>query len=205
PFRSLHDASGLLRRVHHGHAVGRAVRHRLLAVDVLAGAHLVPHHLLVTVIGNRRHDALDVLVLEERLIAARDGQVRPDDLAGQRVPTVAQVTSRRTFVPRQLYGLREQPVPLHADADHAEADPVTGRHGGRDQITGQRYHRVRSERCAGGSRAHAEKFTARTVGLSHGVSKARGWTDIMHHRPCGPIGSAFLGVAAYTRPDGWAY
>src|SRR5256712_10961450 len=143
----------------------------------------------------RRDDAVDVLVLEERLIAARDGQIRPTDLAGQRVPTVVEVSGRRTFAPRQLYGLREQPVPLHADADHAEADPVTGRHGGRDQITGQRYHRVRSERCAGGSHAHAEKFTARTVGLFHGVSKARGWTDIMHHRPCGPIGSAFWGVA----------
>src|SRR3989475_320468 len=191
----LHDASGLLRRVHHGHAVGRGVRHRLLAVDVLAGADRGHHHLLVPVIGNRRDDAVDVLVLEERLIAARDGQVRPDDLAGQRVPTVVEVSGRRTFDARQLYGLRERPVPLHAVSDHSEADPVTGRHGGRDQITGQRYHRVRSERCAGGSHAHAEKFTARTVGLFHGVSKARGWTDIMHHRPCGPIGSAFLGVA----------
>src|SRR2546429_162873 len=52
------------------HAPLPILRPRLLAVDVLAGAPRAPPPLLVPVIGTRRDDAVDVLVLEERLIAA---------------------------------------------------------------------------------------------------------------------------------------
>ena len=60
----LHDASGFLRGGHHLDAVLRAVRHRLLAINVLAGIHRVHHHLLVPVVRHRRDDAVDVLVVQ---------------------------------------------------------------------------------------------------------------------------------------------
>ena len=105
------------------------MRHGLLAVDVLARGHRVHDHLLVPVIGNRRHDAVDLLVVQECLIAARDGEVRSNDLPRQGVSAVVEVTRGSTFDARQFDGCAQQPGPLHADADHAEADPVAGRNG----------------------------------------------------------------------------
>src|SRR5206468_4525650 len=76
---------------------------------------------------------------------------------------------------------------LHADADHPEADPVTGCGDGA-QTMGQRHDRVRGERCTGGSRAQAQKFAARAVVRFHGVSKVT-WLPIMHRCWHGTIGS----------------
>ena len=70
----------------------RGVRHRLLAIDVLARVAGIHHHPLVPVIGHRRHDAVDVLAVEQFLVAARSGQARiARDLSGQRVTAVVQV------------------------------------------------------------------------------------------------------------------
>ena len=173
----LNDAARPFRRVHHGHAVGGAVRHRLLAVDVLPGAHRIHHHLLVPVIGHGRHDAVDVLVVEQLLIAARDGEIGPHDLARQRVPTVVQVAGGGAFDAGQLDGLGQEPVPLHADADHAEPHPVAGRAGGwtHEELLGKGPDVLRGERCPC-RRTRPQEFATRPVVSFHvhGVSLSRG-------------------------------
>src|SRR5439155_505088 len=50
------------------------------------------------------------------------------------------------------------------------ATPSTGLGDGHETV-GRRYDRVRGERRAGGSRAHAQKLTARAIVHVHGVSK----------------------------------
>ena len=60
----MHNTAGFLRGGDHLDTVGGGVRHRLLAVDVLAGAHRVDDDLLVPVVGNGGDDAVDVLVVE---------------------------------------------------------------------------------------------------------------------------------------------
>jgi len=50
---------------------------RLLDVDVFAGAHRFDDHAPMPVIGHRRHDAIDVLVVEQPAILARGRRLAP--------------------------------------------------------------------------------------------------------------------------------
>jgi hypothetical protein len=105
------------------------VRHRLLNIDVLAGADRVDHDLLVPVVGNGGHDAVDVFVLQQFVIAPGGGQVRADNFFGQSVTAIIEVAGRHALHPRQFDRVREQARSLHADADDPEAYSITGRHG----------------------------------------------------------------------------
>ena len=80
----LHDASGLFLRIRHVEALGRGVRHGFFAIHILARAHRVDHDLLVPVVGNGDDEAVDILVVEQFLIAARGGKIGvADDFFGQ--------------------------------------------------------------------------------------------------------------------------
>src|SRR5205085_2346826 len=83
--------------------------------------------------------------------------------------------------------------PLHAHADHAEADPVAGGAGGRarEEPLGNGADRLRGERRAGRRRTRAHEFTTRPIVPfhAHGVSNVRG-RSIMQALPRGAIGGA---------------
>ena len=58
-------------RVDHRQPVGDVVRHRLLAVDVLARLEAIEHHAAVLKIGNGHDHGIDVLAIQQRTIIAR--------------------------------------------------------------------------------------------------------------------------------------
>ena len=156
----LHDFAGFFERCHHFDAVLRGVRHRLFAVDRFSGADGIDDDLFVPVIGNRGEDAVDVLVVEEIFVAARDHQVGlAGDFAGQQVAAVVQIGRGDAFDAGQREGIGEDAGAFHADADDAEAQAVAGRNGG---VRGGFKTRVvkedgvRGGECAGAQRCDGE-------------------------------------------------
>ncbi len=116
-------------------ALGRGVRHRLLAVNVLARVAGVDHDAPVPVIGNGGDDAVDILAVEQFLIAARGGQVGiAGDLAGQRVAAVVEIGGAHALDAGHGDGVRQQAGALHADADDAEANAIAGRRRPRQRL-----------------------------------------------------------------------
>jgi len=80
-------------------------------------------------IGDGGHDAVDILAVEQFLIAASSGQAGVTrDLLGERVAPIIQISSRYTLDSRNRDGASQQARALHPDADHAETDPVTRGH-----------------------------------------------------------------------------
>src|SRR2546425_50687 len=123
----LYNAATLFRGIDHRHAVGGAVRHRFLAVDVFPGADRIDDDLLVPVIRHRGHDAIDVLVGKQLLVATRDRQIRPHDLARERVAAIVEVGGASAFDAGQLYRRRQQTAALHAHSDHPEPHAIARR------------------------------------------------------------------------------
>ena len=79
-------------------------------------------------IGHRGDNAIDVRARQQILIAPGNGQAGiVGDLAGERVAAVPEVGGAGAFDAGQRDGIAQQVGPLHADADHAEANAVTGR------------------------------------------------------------------------------
>ena len=116
-------------RRHHLDAFFGGVRHGFFDVDVLARVDRVHHHLLVPMVGNGGHDAIDVLVLQQFVIAPGGGQVWTDDLLCQSVAAVIKVAGGCTFHPRQLDRVGQQSRALHADSDHAKPHSIAGGRG----------------------------------------------------------------------------
>src|SRR5205807_2517672 len=85
-------------------------------------------------------------------------------------------------------GICQESRALHADADHAEADPVARRHGG--QVHEMARQRPDDERCAGRRRTRAQELTTRPIVALpfHGVSLSRG-RSIMQALPVAPFRS----------------
>jgi len=91
------------------------------------------------VIRHRRDDAVDVLVVEQSAVFTGSGQIRSDDLFGERVPAVVQVGGTGAGHAGQPDRCPEQAVALHAHADHAEPDGVAGSQGTkREGVGGKR-------------------------------------------------------------------
>src|SRR5438876_160767 len=124
---NLHDAAGFFRRGHHGHAVGSGMRHGLFAVDVLSGVHRIDDNIFVPVIGNGGDDAVDLLVVEKFLIAARGDDFVAGDFFRKRVAAVPEIGGGDAFDAGELHGIRQQARALHADADDAETHAVARR------------------------------------------------------------------------------
>src|SRR5262249_49033199 len=130
----LDEAAALLGRRHHLEAVGRRVGHRLLAVDVLPSRDRVHHDLLVPVVGHRGHDAVDLLVREQLLVAPCGPEVLLDDLAREGVAAVVEVAGGRALDTGEGDRGVQEAGALHADPDDAEADAVARGHGTRPRL-----------------------------------------------------------------------
>jgi hypothetical protein len=104
-------------------------------------------------VGHRRHDAVDILAVEQFLVAACSREVGiPGDLFGQRVAAIVQVGGRHALHTGQRNGGGQQSGSLHADADHAEPDTIAG---------GQR---LRSQQHSSGSEEAPAAAQERTAG-----------------------------------------
>ena len=131
--------------------------HRLLAVDVLPGAHRIDHDLPMPVIGHGGNNAIDVLVVEQLLVSTRHREIRPNDLAGESVATIVEVARGRALDAVEPDRGAKQVVALHADADHAKAnaiarrEPTGGGKGGERRRAGER-------RAGDGGGADAKKL-----------------------------------------------
>jgi hypothetical protein len=98
----LHDAAVALRRFHHIEALFRAVRHRLLAVDVLTRIACIHHDAFMPVIRHSRNDAVDVLAIQQLLIMPGYGQIRIfRDLPSKRMTAVVEIGSTHALDSRQ--------------------------------------------------------------------------------------------------------
>ena len=84
--------------------------------------------IFVPVIGHRGDDAVDLLVVQQLLIAARRRQVGAGDFAGERVAAIVEIAGGGALDTRQRDGPCEQAGALHPDADHAEAHAVARGH-----------------------------------------------------------------------------
>src|SRR6266568_1289803 len=158
----LHDASGFLRGGHHRNAVGGGMGHRLFAINVFARADGIDDNFFVPVIRHGGDDAIDFLVVEEFLIAARRRNFRAGDFLGEGVAPVVEIGGSDALDARQLNGVREEAGTLHADADDAEAYAVARRDGARRQrnLFWIQDHRARGYVRTGGAGAALEEFTA---------------------------------------------
>ena len=98
PLRAdLHDSIVFVRRLDHCETVGHIVRHRFLAINVLAGIAGVHHNPPVPVVRNRGHNAVDVLAVEQFLVMPR---------------------GRKAGVARQFFGQRMPPVHIDLRLRH---------------------------------------------------------------------------------------
>src|SRR6266702_271721 len=159
---NLHDASGFLRGGYHRNAVGGGMGHRLFAINVFARADGVDDNFFVPVIRHGGDDAIDFLVVEEFLIAARRGDFRAGDFFGEHVAPVVEIGGSAALDARQLNGVRQQARALHVHADDAEAHAVARRDGARRKwnLFWIQDHRARGYVRAGGAGAALEEFTA---------------------------------------------
>src|SRR5258708_38142416 len=127
---NLHNALVLLGRFDHGESVSHGVRHRLLAINVLARVTGIDYDPLVPVVGHRSDNAVDVLTVEQFLIVARRGQARLGrDFFGQRVAAIIQICRTHALNPWEGDGAADQAGPLHADSDHAKTNALAFRYG----------------------------------------------------------------------------
>ena len=84
----LHELSRLLLRRRHIEAIGDRMRHRFLAVDILARIHGIHDDLAMPVIRNCRDQAVDLLIVEQFLVAPRRREGGVHDLFRERMPAV---------------------------------------------------------------------------------------------------------------------
>ena len=75
-------------------------------------------------IGDGGDEAVDLLVVEEILIAAGGGDFFADNFLGKRVAAIVEIAGGHAFDTGQLDGVAEQAGALHADTDDAEANTV---------------------------------------------------------------------------------
>ncbi|HVJ09679.1 MAG TPA: hypothetical protein VM554_14980 [Acidisarcina sp.] len=121
---NLNDAPGAMRGSNHGCSIGNAMRHRLFAVDILAGLDCVHHECLMPVIWNRNDQAFDVLVVQQFVILACGSDLGAGNLAGKGMALIIKVAGGNASRTRQCNRVCEEPGPLHADADDRKANRI---------------------------------------------------------------------------------
>ena len=105
------------------------MRHRLLAINVLTRLACIDDHSLMPMVGHRRDQAVNVLPIEQFLIAPRRGQVGiTGNLLGQRVTAVIKIGCPNALDPRQADRVRQQARPLHSDSNDSHSHPFAVRH-----------------------------------------------------------------------------
>src|SRR5215472_13522294 len=78
------------------------------------------------VVRHGGYDAVDLFVVEQVLVASRDGRVILEDLLRQSPAAFIKVAGSNALDAGQLDGSAQQSCPSHADADHSETNRVTG-------------------------------------------------------------------------------
>src|SRR5579863_425061 len=105
--------------------------HRLFTINVLPGVAGVYDDALMPVVGYGGHDAVDVLIPKQLMVAPRRrdrlASLPAENCVGQRMPAVVKIAGRHTLDARKADGSPEQPGTLHPYAHHAEAQSITGR------------------------------------------------------------------------------
>src|SRR5947208_11477273 len=124
---NLHDAAGFLCGGDHGDPVGGGMGHGFFAVNIFSGADGVDHDLLVPMVRDSGDEAINFLVVEEILVAARSRNLLADNFLRERVAAVVEVASGDAFDAGELDGVAKQAGALHADADDAETEAVARR------------------------------------------------------------------------------
>jgi aconitase A len=104
------------------------VRHGFFAVDVFTGRYRVHGEPACANDLVRRHNAIDVFIGQELLIASSYWEVRfRRNLPRQGVTPIAKVKGRDALHAGQFDGIAQQVRSLHADADHPETEPLARR------------------------------------------------------------------------------
>jgi hypothetical protein len=155
----LHDAIRLLRCRYHRQSIRRIVRHRLLAVHIFARRQRIHYYLLMPVVRNGNDDRVDILGVEEFLVAPGRPNRLAHDLLRQLMAPVVKIGGRHTLHPAQLNRVREKTRAFHADAHNPEANSVIRTH---RLIICIRSFRLQEgstshQRSAGGSRCRLQK------------------------------------------------
>ena len=115
-----------LHRPHHRLAVGNAVRHRLLAIHILARRDRVHGDLFMPVVGHSHNDSLNILVIQNFLVASCGADIRTGNLLRKRVPTVIEIACCHTLALWQSDRGTKQRRTLDANADRRKSNPLAG-------------------------------------------------------------------------------
>ncbi len=143
----LDDAPGGFPGFDHFETIGRRVRHRFFAVDIFSGVDGVDDDLLVPMIGNGGDQAIDLFVVEQIFVAAGDEKIGiAGNFARERVAAIVEIGGGNALSAGERHGGSEQARSLHADADDAETQTITGRHRG---VTGGFQPRVAKQKRVG--------------------------------------------------------
>src|SRR5690349_23221046 len=103
------------------------MRHRFLAIDVFSGGYGVDHYLFVPVVGYRRDQAIDILIREQFLVAARGRQLWiVGDLACECVAAIIKIAGGNALDTRKIDGGTQQPITLHTYTDDPEMKTIAG-------------------------------------------------------------------------------
>src|SRR5581483_2400521 len=150
----LYDAAVLLRSCHDGEAILDSVRHRLLAIHVLAGRAGILYYLAVLMIRNGDDDRVNILAVQNLLVVAGGGDNLLYRLLRRLVTRVIQVANCHAFNARHQERRLQQFTAAHAGADGCEAHRVTGcKWHGRRQKGGRLQHRNFRDRARCGGRS----------------------------------------------------
>ncbi len=127
----LEDALALLHRCNHGHPISHVVRHRLLAIDVLARSEAIQNHMLVLKIGNRHDHGVHIFAVEQGTVIPRGGHVCSVGFDSCLLVHVIQVGNRDQLSRGQIARRSQQIAAANPGADRDEADLAVGRAGRR--------------------------------------------------------------------------
>jgi hypothetical protein len=100
------------------------MHHRLLAINVLAGAHGIDGYFLVPVVGRGHDDGIDVFPIQQFTVAAGGVDVLSPTVLGILEPSVREVADRHQFDAGTQRGDRI-PRTHAASADEADVEVVT--------------------------------------------------------------------------------
>jgi len=144
------------------------MRHRLFAVDVLAGPDRVHEDLLVPVIGNGGDDAVDLLVVEQFFVTPRRSDFSAGNLLRESVAAIVEVARGHAFHAWKSYSRGEQAAALHTHANDAKTNAVARR----DFPRGRNASRVEGNAAgghqgAGGHGTGLQELTARNRISAH--------------------------------------
>ena len=101
------------------------MRHRFLAVRILARAHGVHHDLFVPVVGDSNDDGVYRFVIKQLFVASGSADWFSDNFPRQFMTAIIKIASGYAFDAGELDGSCKQSGALHANSYNAKANSVT--------------------------------------------------------------------------------